>query len=146
MSNFYARMDYKLSQLDPYDLVVVGDDNALQYAMDNQKRLFEGVPIIFLGINDLQRVEKAYSMGNITGVVESTSMKETLDLAMTLNPDADQVVIVVDRTPSGQGDLVQMLEFEDIYSQVVFKVDDLTELSYDELADRYMAMTMRQFL
>ncbi len=136
MSNFYARMDYKLSQLDPYDLVVVGDDNALQYAMDNQKRLFEGVPIIFLGINDLQRVEKAYSMGNITGVVESTSMKETLDLAMTLNPDADQVVIVVDRTPSGQGDLVQMLEFEDIYSQVVFKVDDLTELSYDELADR----------
>jgi hypothetical protein len=47
ISNFYKSLKYKLNNTISYDAIIVGDDAALQFAMDYQKELFSGLPIIF---------------------------------------------------------------------------------------------------
>lgn len=136
LKNFDERIVYKIDNLEPYDVIVVGDDNALQYAMDNQTRLFDGIPIVFLGINDLERAEKAFAMGGITGVVETTSIKETLDLAISLQTEAKEMLIVVDNTSSGQGELKQILYFNEFYPGIDFQVFDLSKETYNELSGK----------
>ncbi|MGB8452316.1 MAG: hypothetical protein WCD89_08290 [Anaerocolumna sp.] len=56
---FYNLLKYKMENLEPYDAVIVGDDNALQFAMDYQDDLFKGLPVVFLGVNDYDRAKLA---------------------------------------------------------------------------------------
>ncbi|MDD3174662.1 MAG: diguanylate cyclase, partial [Herbinix sp.] len=85
---FYFLLKYKLNHVEPYDAIIVGDDNALQFAMNFQNELFSGLPIIFLGINDIHRAETAGEDPNITGIIEKISIKENIELALKFNPEA----------------------------------------------------------
>jgi ABC-type uncharacterized transport system substrate-binding protein len=134
LQRFQEGLEYKLSQLDPYDLVIAGDDNALQFVMDN-RALFQDIPVVFYAINDVARAQKAYDMGNTTGVVETASIKETIDLAIELYPGAQKLVMVVDQTPSGQGELKSILEYESFYAFLDFEVIDLSQLTFEELEE-----------
>ncbi|MDK2961978.1 MAG: hypothetical protein PWP20_1104 [Eubacteriaceae bacterium] len=49
---FYQLLQYKLSNVAPYDAIIVADDYALQFALDFQDDLFKEIPIVFIGIND----------------------------------------------------------------------------------------------
>ncbi|MBM7562750.1 type 1 periplasmic-binding domain-containing protein [Fusibacter tunisiensis] len=99
MKHFKDSISYKLKNSAPYDLIIVGDDNALNFVVDN-KNLFDGLPIIFLGINDVDFAKEVSADRNITGIYESVSLKGTIDLARTLTPNANRVVALFDTTPT----------------------------------------------
>jgi len=82
------------------DVVLVSDNDALDVAIANRRRLFANVPIVFCGVNDysdsLLRGER-----QITGVVEEVDVPATLELAMRFHPDVGEIVVVVGPSKTG---------------------------------------------
>lgn len=101
LSNFYTLLKYKLSRIPPYDLIVAADDNALDFVVEHEE-LFPSQPIVFLGINDLDKAKNISQNPRITGIYESTSIKSTIELAHVLIPEAKRVIALVDDTVTGR--------------------------------------------
>ncbi|MDN5306638.1 MAG: hypothetical protein PWP16_1 [Eubacteriaceae bacterium] len=132
---FYQLLKYKLSNIAPYDAIIVADDYALQFALDFQDDLFKEIPIVFIGINDKQRAVEAADRENIAGIWEETSLVENIELAIHFNPKAAKVMAIVDSTITGQGDQKQfeesMLAFPDLQPEIL-NVSNYN--SFDEVA------------
>lgn len=128
ITNFYNSITYKLNYVD-YDALMVSDDNALDFVMDHQDELFSNIPIVFFGINSETHAENYSEDPNVSGVVENVSITETIDLALDLIPQANKVIALVDKTPSGQADLQRFLTLEDTYPDLVFTKIDMSEMS-----------------
>jgi diguanylate cyclase (GGDEF)-like protein len=131
---FYQLLQYKLSNVAPYDAIIVADDYALQFALDFQDDLFKEIPIVFIGINDKQRAVEAADRENIAGIWEETSLVENIELAIHFNPKAAKVMAIVDSTITGQGDQKQfeesMLAFPDLQPEIL----NISNYSFDEVA------------
>lgn len=130
---FYDLIKYKTEYLKPYDAVIVGDDSALQFAMDYQEDLFKNLPIVFLGVNDYDRAERAGANPYITGIVEEMFLKDNIGFGLKINPDAKRVVAVVDDTMTGKGDKVQFYKNEGIFKQLSFEDINVSKYSFQEL-------------
>lgn len=139
-ANFLQTFSYKLSKRPPYDLIMVSDDNALDFALAHQAQLFPQTPIVFLAVNDVQ---KAIDMDHnpwVTGVVEALSPERTVELMRSLQPGLREVVVVADATPSGQADLVTVKGLPERFPDIGFKVLSLGDMSWVELAERLVAL------
>ena len=43
---FYDRLEYMFSVLEPYDVIILGDDAALQFALEHRDTLFKDIPMV----------------------------------------------------------------------------------------------------
>lgn len=130
---FYNYLEYKLKNLPPYDAIIVGDDNALQFAMDYQEQLFSNIPIVFLGVNDYNRAKIADDNNFITGIIEEMSLKENIEIALKFNKKATKIVAIVDETLTGQGDKHQFYEMQDKFPHIKFEDINTSNYTFDEL-------------
>ncbi len=130
---FYQSLKFKSANLPPYDAVIVGDDNALQFVMDYQAELFPQTPIVFLGVNDETRAKLAAADPYITGIIERISIKETLDIARVFNPQATRVVGIADETLTGQGNRQQFESFRKDFPELNFTILNTPNYSFAEL-------------
>lgn len=133
---FYEHLSHTLDMVEDYDVIIVGDDAALKFALDYQDELFDGIPIIFEGINDIERARKAAEDNLITGVVERLSYRDTLDLAVSLYPDAKRIVGIVDDTITGEGEKKQFHANEAEYPEFTFEELNTSLYSKDEFAEK----------
>ncbi len=129
---FNERISYKLSQGSQYDVIMVGDDNALSFALEQQSLLFKGKPIVFFGVNNIKLASQQDNNPQVTGVVESVSMKDTIELMIKLQPGTRRVIAVVDNTPSGQGDLKTFYQTASQFRPLEFSALPLSALSWME--------------
>ncbi len=129
---FKERLSYKLSQAAQYDVIMVGDDNALAFALEQQSLHFKGKPIVFFGVNDIQLASQQNSNPQVTGIVESVSMKDTIDLMIKLRAEVSRIIALVDSTPSGQGDLKTFYQTASQFRGLEFSALSLSELSWME--------------
>lgn len=132
---FQKAIAYKLHNSKPYHLVITTDDNALNFVIETQHELFKNIPIVFCGVNDISLATAQNNNPNITGIVEAVSMKETIDLMIHLNPEANSIYAIADKTSSGQGDLTTYYNSSEEYPNTNFRDISLTHLSFDELKD-----------
>lgn len=130
---FYERLAYTMSKVEPYDVVIVGDDAALQFVMEYRNDLFQGIPIVFEGINDEALVEEALKDALITGIVEKLPLEENIDLALTLFPKAEKIVAVLDDTLTGEAERKRFFSYEEQYPQLEFRELNASRLSTREL-------------
>lgn len=91
---------YKYAEM-TFDYIFAADDAAFQFALDYRKELFSNAPIFFCGINStdpykIEKEEKVY------GIIEKSSARETLEVALKFNPNIDKVHLVIDSTDIGQ--------------------------------------------
>ena len=101
----YDRLKYTLTVVEPYDVVVVGDDAALKFAMDYREELFSGIPIVFEGINNVAYArELAERDPLVTGVVEELSLEKNIELALLLKPDIKKIIAILDASITGQAE------------------------------------------
>ncbi|WP_180272780.1 ABC transporter substrate binding protein [Konateibacter massiliensis] len=162
IENFHTSLKYKLQHVPKYDAIIVGDDFALQFAMDYQEELFSGIPIVFFGANDQERAAEAAKNPYMTGSLEEASLVENIELAEKLNPKTTKVVGIVDNTLTGQGDKKQfetaMKSFPDLeaealnvseytfeeFGKTLSKIDDSTIILFmsmnQDKEDTYMSM------
>ncbi len=75
------------------DVVVAGQRPVLEFLLNHRKDLFPGVPIVF-GIipKDIPAPTQKYP--GVSGVVEPLHFEKTLELALSLQPDARKVVLI----------------------------------------------------
>jgi diguanylate cyclase (GGDEF)-like protein len=132
IQNFYHSLKYKLDKLPVYDAIIVGDDAALQFALDYQEDLFHGIPIVFFGINDKERAQEANARSNMAGSIEETSLIENIEIARRFNPDATKVIGIVDGTLTGQGDLKQLMEAGKAFPIMKFEALNISEYTFSE--------------
>lgn len=136
LENFHRSLTYKLARCSPYEAIITGDDNALTFALAHQHDLFARIPIVFMGLNNEDLALRQDSNPLVTGVVESLSLRANLALMKRLQPQIDQVIALVDGTPTGQTEqalfLAQQAAFPDLYLAPL----SLADLSYEEFATR----------
>jgi diguanylate cyclase (GGDEF) domain len=136
---FFNLLKYKLSHMDAYDAVIVGDDNALQFAINYQYTLFHCLPIIFLGVNDINRAKAAGENPYITGIIEETSLKDNIKLALSFNPGARRVVAFVDNTYTGIADQQQFYNNKKYFPNLDFEIVNSFDNTFDELKSKIEA-------
>ncbi len=136
IERFYESLSYKLKHLPPYDAIIVGDDAALQFAMDYQKELFAEIPVIFFGINDKERAKKADANPYMAGGIEETSLVENIGLALRFNPKAVRVIGIVDGTLTGQGDQKQLEDAALSFPDIEFIAFNVSQYTFDEFGKR----------
>lgn len=126
---FYDKLAYCMSQIEPYDVVIVGDDAALQFALEYREDLFKGIPIVFEGINDEELVATALEDSMITGIVEKLPLEDNLNLALELIPDAKKVVAVLDNTVTGEAERKRFFSYQEQYLELEFSEMNASELT-----------------
>ena len=131
LDNFYTSLKYKVEHSEPFDVVIVGDDNALNFVLEHDE-LFPEQPIVFLGINDVAKAKEVAKDPYISGVYGKTSIEGTVDLAKKLMPDARRVVGLVDNTVTGQA--VANLYWETAKSEddLTWDILDFSEMTFEE--------------
>ncbi|HKM04348.1 MAG TPA: EAL domain-containing protein [Lachnospiraceae bacterium] len=134
LANFYISLKYKLNNTSAYDAIIVGDDAALQFAMDYQEELFSTIPIIFFGINDLERAKIADVNPYLVGSVEQTSLVETIEIAHRFNPHAKKVVAITDNTLTGEGDRKQFKEAGEQFDNLDFDLLNVSDYTFQEFS------------
>ena len=132
LDSFYRALSTKISRLEPYDIIITGDDNALSFVIERQQELFFHLPVVFLGVNNLAKAMEQNNNPFITGVIEAVSMKETLELITRLHPETKRIIALVDATPSGQGDLKTFYNFKETFAPIELSDITLANLSFDE--------------
>lgn len=109
--NFYtAFIDYQRIEDKPYreslaetfrheyrdvkpDVVIAVALQALEFTMQYRDRIFPGVPIVFTAVTASELEGEKMAPG-VTGAESSVGLRETIDLALRLDPDTNAVAVI----------------------------------------------------
>jgi PAS domain S-box-containing protein len=80
------------------DLVLAAFYPALQFAVDHRDQAFPGAPIVFFSVSPV-RIEGRNLWPGVTGVTIGGDVKGTLDLALQLQPNVNNIAIVTGSSP-----------------------------------------------
>ncbi|HMK43977.1 MAG TPA: ABC transporter substrate binding protein [Dissulfurispiraceae bacterium] len=114
-----------------FDVVIVSDNDALDFARQYGADIFRDAPVVFCGINDFTDVMLS-GIRQVTGVVEETDVRGTIEIALRLHPATQEVVVVNDRTTTGiamKNEVLKVIpEFQHKVRFVFFDDFDIGEL------------------
>ena len=130
---FTEGLAYRMSKVEPYDVIIVGDDAALQFAMEHVDDLFAGIPVIFEGINSDELAKEAAQSPLVTGVMERLSFEKNIEFAKTCYPDAKKVVAILDNTVTGEANRKIFYAQQEKYPELEFSEINTSELTTEEL-------------
>lgn len=116
----------------PFDVILVSDNNALQFLLDHREEFYEDIPVVFCGINNPDG-ELLKKQRTITGVEENPDFKGTIELILQLHPDMQQLVVINDnRTVTSRLIACQIHDFWDALNTDV-KLQLVSDLTHAEL-------------
>jgi signal transduction histidine kinase len=130
--SFKSRLIFKLKKSPKYDAVIVSDDDAFNFVLDNQKSLFKDIPIFFMGVNNERKALQQNSNPWVTGIIEKLSIKETIDLMIKLFPHSSMVYAICDNTLFGEEGKHLFEACQIYYKNVHLKVISSNEYTYPE--------------
>lgn len=86
-----------------FDLIIVSDNNALEFLNAHHNEIFQDTPIVFCGINNFD--EKWFDKSNIknrtTGVLEAVDIEKNIELILKLHPNISKLFVINDTTTTG---------------------------------------------
>lgn len=133
----YERLAYMLPRVSPYDVIIVGDDAALKFVVEYREELFDGIPIVFEGVNNVQLArELAEQDSLITGVVEELSLEKNIELVLQLCPDTKRIVAVLDDSLTGQAERENFSKVQEQYPDLIFGEINVSECTSADLRTR----------
>ncbi len=115
-----------------FDLIIAADNNAFGFLQRTRRKLFDGIPIVFCGLDDFKD-KQIEGMENITGVNERHEMHGTIDLALRFHPKTKRIAVINDETPSGVI-LQQQVDKMIAAKEYPVRFDNLIGLPAEELA------------
>ncbi|QNO15490.1 EAL domain-containing protein [Alkalicella caledoniensis] len=96
----YQMFSYKYQDV-IWDMIITFDDAALEFAIDNRGEILTYAPIVFAGVSELSAKELTSGHKDISGVTEEFDIENTMDLALALYPQLENIYIINDMTRSG---------------------------------------------
>ncbi len=139
VAQFYEMLKERLQRIH-YDGVILGDDDALQFALRYEDEFFADIPIVYFGINDPDTAHAAQQKKLMKGIPENDYLADTVQYAKTLIPDVKKVVGLYDDTSTGIGMRKCFEKAADQFSGLEIEGIDVSELSQEELAHRLDAI------
>ncbi|MBU3160255.1 EAL domain-containing protein [Clostridium frigoris] len=137
INNFYDLLNYKIKNSpEKYDAIMVGDDNAYDFAMKYQKELFNDIPIVFFGVNDIQKALNSKSKNLVTGVAEDVSARDTLSVATIINPKATNILAIGDSTETSIQDVKSFYSQKKYFPNLKFSDINLGEFTIDDFKNK----------
>ena len=133
---FYEGLKYRMSMVEPYDVVILGDDAALLFAMEFREELFQDIPLVYEGVNNEKLALEVSKDPLVTGILEQLSVEKNIDFARTLMPDAEKVVAILDDTVTGQAERERFFSYQEKYPDLEFTEINASELSALKLKQR----------
>ena len=130
---FYEGLKYRLQRVAPYDVVILGDDAALNFAVKYRDELFSGIPLVFEGINNTDYAIELAKDPLITGVLEQLSFEKNINFAKTLYPNAKRVVSILDNSVTGEAERKSFYKNAENYPDLDFSEINTSELTTDQL-------------
>lgn len=146
MQLFYEGLAYRLSHVEPYDAVILGDDAALQFALAYRDELFEGIPLVFEGVNDEELAERAVQDPLIMGVIEKLSLESNIEFGLKINPFATKVVAILDDSITGQAERKRYYEGAEKFPQLSFREINVSKLTSQALRNALQSVTSDSIL
>ena len=131
VDNFRQFLAWRLAHGLSYDVMLLGDDNALQFFLDHPE-LAAGIPRVFFCVNDMERAARADGMPGYTGIVEGISIQENMAFATRLMPDATGFTAIVDGTQTGSGDRKSFLAMQPFFPGRTFSFIDTADMTFDQ--------------
>lgn len=127
----YLRQKYAGSSI---DVIVATPDPSLEFLLKHRADLFPNSPIVFVAVKRPPPEVLAAGPG-LTGIIRANTHRKTLDLALTLHPDTEQV-FVVSGTPEldKRFEIVARQELSAYENRV--RITYLTDLPLNELIAR----------
>jgi|GEM_PF-2294695 len=116
-----------------FDVIILSDDNALNFLLERGDRLFPGVPVVFCGINNLEGPLIA-GQKDLTGIVEDYDLKGTIELILRVHPEVGHIAVITDMVPTGKTHLRNFRGIATRFKKEVAFIE-LTELTAHELSE-----------
>ena len=139
--NSLASLYKKQFKTRTFDLVMAADNAALDFVLKYHQEIFNGAPIVFLGINDFNTHFEIppFSKNLITGVVEEVDIKSTIELIKQMHPNLRHLMVINDRSKTG---LAVKSEFDAILPLVAndLDIDYVDDLDIVSLKKRVSAL------
>lgn len=130
---FYEGLKYRLSQVEKYDAIMTADDAALRFVLEYREELFPTQPIFYMGVNEEVLSERADKDPNIKGIVETLPVKENLDKALEIYPEADTVIAIIDDSLTGKIEADKYKAMADVFPNLHFETINPSRLTQEEL-------------
>lgn len=118
-----------------FDLIFASDDNAINYLIKVRDALFPDVPIVFCGANKQDGNVVWKGVEKVTGVLEYADIRQTIDLALQLQPGTKKLVVVNDKTITGKSIGREFDRFL-IENKNRFEITQLEDEPLDQLAQQ----------
>ena len=118
-----------------YDLIILGDDPAIDTCLMHRDEFFPETPIVFLGCNSMNKAIELAKDPLITGVSEHMPVADTITLARKLYPEAKRVIGISNNTNSGIGSLEQFYNCKDQFPELEFSDINTLNYSVEELQE-----------
>lgn len=97
-----------------FEAIISSDNDALNL-LNSGKLTFKGdPPIVFCGVNNYSDALTNH-LKRVTGVAETTDLQGTIELMRRLHPQRRHILIVLDRTPTGDAIRAEFAKFEGEY-------------------------------
>lgn len=140
MQLFYEGLKYRLSQVEEYDAVILGDDAALRFFLKYREELFLTQPAFYIGVNDEALSKRAEKDPNIKGIMERLPVKENLEKALEIYPEVETVYAIVDDSLTGTAESQNYDAMQKEFPDLNFEKINTSQLTQEELRKQIMGM------
>ena len=146
MQLFYEGLKYRLSQVEEYDAVILGDDAALRFFLKYREELFLTQPAFYIGVNDEALSKRVEKDPNIKGIMERLPVKENLEKALEIYPEAETVYAIVDDSLTGTAESQNYDAMQKEFPDLNFEKINTSQLTQEELRKQIMVMPEKAIL
>lgn len=146
MQLFYEGLKYRLSQVEEYDAVILGDDAALRFFLKYREELFLTQPAFYIGVNDEALSKRVEKEPNIKGIMERLPVKENLEKALEIYPEAETVYAIVDDSLMGTAESQNYDAMQKEFPDLNFEKINTSQFTQEELRKQIMAMPEKAIL
>lgn len=94
--DFYNLLKYNISNYKKYESIIVGDDEALEFAIKYRDDIFKDIPIVFLGVEDTKLIQDSLKYNLVSGVRESESLGANIELIAKLHKNVKNIYIITE--------------------------------------------------
>ena len=82
------------------DVIIASDDHALNFMLTTGHRIFSDVPVVFCSVSGF-RPEMRNAI-ELTGLRESIAIRPTVETALRLHPETQEIAVLLDQSRTGQ--------------------------------------------
>ncbi|MGM0501955.1 MAG: ABC transporter substrate binding protein [Bacillota bacterium] len=97
--NLYELYKHKYQSIN-LDLIIATDNHAFDFLLKNRNQLFGEIPVVFTGVNNFT-LDMLEGHQNYYGVAEDINIEQTIDLAIELHPDAENITAIFSNSITG---------------------------------------------